>query len=137
MKTFLIATLILASVPAYAAKTCGLPDTTENDELTQISHIDLGEASKREIEALDSLSRQQIFLAAQWDSAHVEGTWDAVQMFKGASEGGEVYLVQVRYGKERFTIVRYFPGDNEYGVIFKKGGRTVIATIGDGSIDCR
>ncbi len=48
----------------------------------------------------------------------------------------------IRYftiGKERIVMVHYWPGENEYGAFYQiKADKTeMIASIGDGSIECK
>ncbi len=116
---------------------CGLPESSSDDRMVDLpGSIDLGRATKTDVEELDSLTRQQLVIAARTLGINAHGTWQAVLEFRDASEAGDLYVGHFRVGRDRFTRISYYPGGNPGGVIFKKGTRTAIATIDDSTLSC-
>jgi hypothetical protein len=117
---------------------CGLPKYSGSDLMIDVpGTISLNDASKQDVQDLDSLSRQQLFLAGKILSYQdLKGTWDAVVSLREASEANDLAIAHFRVGSQRFTQVIHYPGGNPVGVIFKKGTRTAVAVIGDSDIDC-
>lgn len=147
--------LTLPSFSAHAARipgsACGLSDYYGGDdegeeEIYTLTgrQIDLSRMSDAEILALPALAKRQILAAAELELADmitsgeysVTGILSAVRGLRKFSGGETVTLNDFDYQGRRFTQVKYFPGDNPGGVIFKRDSTDAIATINDSDINC-
>ncbi len=97
----------------------------------------IGEMSPQRLNALNTLTKRQLMFMAN-DDAPVEykSVVDAVEFLKEGSEAGEVYLEDVLIRSRAYTILTWYPGGNEYAIIFRKGTLKEIAAIEDGDVYC-
>lgn len=85
-------------------------------------------------EFLPSIVKKQVLACSQMP---VTGNFnEAVKSIREASEGGEVYVLALPMGKEKYSVIRYYGGGNPTGCIFKWGESKIHAMIGDDDIAC-
>lgn len=120
---------------------CGLTDTT-SDNWEHTKWIDLATAGAEQINALSTLTKQQLIIAAKYEAAKyseskIYNTVQAVEYLRHNSDARFLRVEHFTYREQRFTQVLHFPGDNPYGVIFEQGTLHVVAYNSDDSISCR
>jgi len=142
-KSVVVALTLLAS-PVFAVdgSQCGLTDQ-KDDSWKQTKLISLSRADEEKVSNLDTKTKQQIIIAANYfgtdfgATGKFKNTMDAVNFMRGNSEAGDMAVIYYRVNGERFTEVIHYPGGNPVGVIFATGSRTIIAENGDDSIICK
>ncbi len=130
----------ISSGPRFGAQ-CGLTDV-KNDTWKQGKSYNLERATRKQIEALPGLIKQQLLVAAleslrsygDSEQDKIQTVHDAVSYFRRAY--GPVvthYIVN----DHKVTEVLAFPGDNPVGVYFEYGSTLIVAENGDDDIVCR
>lgn len=134
MKT--IASLLLFTLLGLSAQArtelgsqCGLIDFADDFELSEDLSLDLTENSK-----LTPLQKKQVL--ATVDSNEPISVKEALKWLVESSEGGDVYYSSGKFEGRAYQVVKYYPGGNPVGAIFKKGSTRPLAFISDSDILC-
>lgn len=144
MKTFILLAVLICTQAYGAFDVCKFEETFELTEAMEKS----GKLTKtsNNHKHFTKTEKNLIFEAIESDEMY-SGTIteaEALNIFGDYYDGsqttgsnaGEISYYTV--GKQKFIIVHYWPGDNEYGGIFevKNGKAAHIAIIGDSFIEC-
>lgn len=133
MKTLfslLMMTLISFSAQAkisYGSE-CGLIDSADEFEVHG-SSLKLSEKSKLS-------TRQGLQIKATLEDGANLTDNEALAALIESSEGGDVYYQTGKFESKSYEVVRYYPGGNPYGAIFKQGSTKPLAFIQDSDIVC-
>lgn len=139
---FLVASFTFPTFASYTpGSKCGLTDATSED-WEQSKSVDLSNANSTEINALPTLTKQQLIIAARYratrfSETEIRNTVQAVEYLRHNSDAHTLSVDHFAYRGERYTQVLHFPGDNPYGVIFKRETAHVVAYNSDDSISCK
>lgn len=147
MKFQIVSLALLLSFSSMAASKlgskCGLTDSKDDEWLGVGRSINLTSAKSAFINALPTLTKQQLIIAAKeyikggGEEADIQNTVDAVNYLRQYSDGHSLSVSNYQVINSRVTEVLHYPGDNPNGVIFRTGTRTVVAYNGDDTILCR
>ncbi len=139
---FLMVSFAFSAFGSYIpGSKCGLTDTT-SDNWEHSRSVDLSRANEEQINALPTLTKQQLIIAAKYEAkkfseGEIHNTVEAVEYLRHNSDAKTLTVEHFAYREQRFTQVLHFPGDNPYGVIFTQGTLHVVAYNSDDSIDCK
>lgn len=140
---FLLSLALLVTTNAFAIDLCSFEQTWELDEALESMNVRPLKVSDNH-KAFTNVEKQLIYTAVvQQDWRSGVSMNEALQIFgdyydgKLGSNRGEIQYFNVK--GQKFVIVHYWPGDNEYGAIFKHVNNNfhLIASIGDGEISCK
>ena len=124
---------------------CGLTNA-KDESWTRTKSFNISSWSDARITGLPTLTKQQIIIAAKDLTKGPDGlvadieiktTIDAVNVLRGNSEGGDVYVMYYKVNRLDVTEVLHYPGGNPVGIIFKTGWKRIHAENGDDTITCR
>ena len=142
MKLTLLALFFVVSLNAMAGSECGLTDS-KDESWVELKSVDLTRASNARINALPTLTKQQLIITAKTFNdfgngpSEINNTVDAVEYLRQNSDGLHLSVNNYRVNRRLVTEVLHYPGDNANAAIFKTGTRTIIAFNGDDSITCK
>ena len=143
--------LVLASFSSFSlfaatqwGSECGLTDSKDETWVSSGKVLDLAKASDARINALPSLTKQQIIITAKdtaadfgSDPKNIKSTAKAVELLRDHSESRDLQVYDYIVKKVKYTEVTFWPGGNPYGHIFHIGTTHVVALNEDGSIKCK
>ncbi|WP_408097983.1 hypothetical protein ACJVC5_03395 [Peredibacter sp. HCB2-198] len=140
---FLLALALLVTTNAFAIDLCSFEQTWELDEALESMNVRPLKVSDNH-KSFTNVEKQLIYTTViQQDWRAGVSMKEALEIFgdyydgKLGSNSGEIKYFNVK--GQKFAIVHYWPGDNEYGAIFKHINNQfhLIASIGDGEISCK
>ena len=140
---YLALSLMLMASQAFAFDVCSLSDTGALEDAVTANQLKVLHTA--EPFGFDQLERSMIFAMISkddWNEIHSEEEAvlhfedrNAEELEAGTNAGEIIYYAA---GSKKIAMVHYYPGDNEYGALFevKNGTHQMLATIGDGEINC-
>lgn len=140
---FLLALALLVTTNAFAIDLCSFEQTWELDEALESMNVRPLKVSDNH-KSFTNVEKQLIYTAViQQDWRAGVSMREALEIFgdyydgKLGSNSGEIKYFNAK--GQKFAIVHYWPGDNEYGAIFKHINNQfhLVASIGDGEISCK
>ncbi len=135
MKTFLLIVLLFTT-NAFAFEPCSYPDTWSFFEDLKAQSKTATIISKNP-KKFRFIEKQMIHLTVtlqDWLSGSSKA--EALEMFTEGSSDGEIQYFD--FNGRRIALVRYWPGDNEFGAFFemKNSAFQLLAEIRDSDIVC-
>lgn len=136
--------LSLFATPKWGSE-CGLTDDKNDEAWIQVGRtLDLRKASPDKLQALPTLTKQQIIITAKDeakdrgdDASSIKDTEQAAEYLKANSESQDIQVANFKVKKLKVTLVSFWPGGNPYAHIFLYGTRHVIAFNQDDTIACK
>jgi hypothetical protein len=132
----LFASLLMISAISFSAQAkyimgsnCGLIDSADDFSLSNEKSSALTMKSQ-----LTALQKKQVIVAA--DSMDDLTAKEALSWLIESSEAGDVSYETGEFEGQLYDVVRYYPGGNPYGTVFKKGEVTPLAHIQDSDLVC-
>lgn len=144
-KTLIVMASFFAATASFAAgelgSQCRLTDDNANHTWEEIPNdtfdSDLSHATRRQIEKLPTLVKQQLIIAVRIQAEEVvKSAYAAVQLLREASSDGDLYVYHLKINGRKYTVVKHYPGDNPYGVIFAYGTTRAVAVMSDSDVIC-
>ena len=134
-------TLVISTLAQAASSApCRLHDSADDYQdskrgkwVQQIDDLSKLEQKRVLITALDMAKQNAEFE----EKVVIETPADALKYLKDGSEGGDVYVGAVMADNQVYSVVRYYPGGNPVGLIFRPHTTKVIGEIQDSSVNCR
>jgi hypothetical protein len=145
MKMFVFL-FILTTTQAFAFNLCKFASTADFQEKVEAKKIKEIKRVSNE-KKFNAFERDMIFAAIRTDSMYENvSKAKALKIFSDyqskhsgpGSDDGEILYYEVK--GQKFQLVHYWPGDNEYGafVELKPNGKiSILASVNDGEIRCQ
>lgn len=145
MKTLILLASLLSTQAFAAFDACKFEDS--NDFVTALKRAkaqvvkskDHQKFTAVELDLIHTtISTEHMYASEQLTSAqtlHIFGDYYEEETTPGSDAGEIIYFI---LATQKFIVVHYWPGENEYGSIFevKNGHNVQVANIGDSFIEC-
>ncbi len=130
-KTWILGLFLASSAGAQAAEDCLFESIEDTRQFTQVSSVQV----KNEYQLSDH-EAQLVVDTVNWNVSSYSGILSKEEAFMSfAQEEGYVKKYRYKSGREFYTVF-YYPGDNQYGLIFPADSSLPAAEIRDGDITC-